>query len=115
MTTAHKRWSNGVHLRHLTTQHSSCPQPILTSCTCPTLHHITRHEVDHLRGKTLVQIRNAMDMGVVGPRSLVAFCHMVLRENVLPAIATMSKLKLLENCVNKAAKSIGSHEMSSTT
>ena len=26
-----------------------------------------------------------MDMGVVGPRSMVAFPHTVLRENVLPA------------------------------
>jgi hypothetical protein len=34
-----------------------------------------------------------MDMGVVGPRSTVAFLHTVLRENVLPAIAVMSKRK----------------------
>ena len=34
-----------------------------------------------------------MDMGVVGPRSTVAFRHTVLRENVLPAIAAMSKSK----------------------
>ena len=26
-----------------------------------------------------------LDLGVVGPRSMVAFPHMVLRENVLPA------------------------------
>jgi hypothetical protein len=36
-------------------------------------------------GKTLAQIRNEMDMGVVGPGSTVAFPHTVLRENVLPA------------------------------
>jgi hypothetical protein len=115
MTTAHQSWSEGVHLRPLTTQHISRPQPILTSCTCPTLHHTAQHAVDHLLGKTLVQIRNGMDMGVVGPRSLVAFCHMVLRENVLPAITVMSKMKLLENRVNKVAKSTGAHEMNSTT
>jgi hypothetical protein len=28
-----------------------------------------------------------MDMGVVGPRSMVAFCHTVPRENVLPAFS----------------------------
>ncbi len=48
--------------------------------------------MDYLRGKTLVQMRNKMDMGVVGPRSLVAFCHMVLRENVLPATVAISKM-----------------------
>jgi hypothetical protein len=54
-------------------------------------------------------------MGVVGPRSLVAFCHTVLRENVLSAIAAMSKMKLLENPVDKAAKSTCAHEINSTT
>jgi hypothetical protein len=52
---------------------------------------MAKRAVDHLRGKTLAQIRNEMDMGVVGPRSTVAFRHTVLRENVLPAIAAMSK------------------------
>jgi hypothetical protein len=56
-----------------------------------------------------------MDMGVVGPRSTVAFRHTVLRENVLPAIATMSKRKPLENRVDEAAKCTGAHEMNSTT
>jgi hypothetical protein len=56
-----------------------------------------------------------MDMGVVGPRSSVTFFYMVLKENVLPAITVMSKMKLLENCVNKVAKSTGAHEMNSTT
>ncbi len=32
-----------------------------------------------------MQIRNEIDMGVVDPRSTVAFPHTVLRENVLPA------------------------------
>ncbi len=62
-----------------------------------------------------MQIRNGMDMGVVGPRSSVTFFYMVLKENVLPAITVMSKMKLLENCVNKVAKSTGAHEMNSTT
>jgi hypothetical protein len=56
-----------------------------------------------------------MNMGVIGLRSLVAFCHMVLRENVPPAIAAMSKMKMLENCVDKTAKSTGAHEMNSMT
>ena len=116
MATAHDRWNDGIqHLRPLTTQHSSRSQPILTSCTCPTLHHIAQRAVDHLRGKTLAQIRNEMDMGVVGPRSTVAFRHTVLRENVLPAIAAMSKRKPLENRVDEAAKCTVAHEMNSTT
>ncbi len=72
-------------MRPLTTQHASRLRPILTSCTCPTLHHLAQRVVDHLRGKTLAQIRNEMGMGVVGPRSTVAFRHTVLRENMLPA------------------------------
>ncbi len=71
-------------MRPLTTQNASRLQPILTSCTCLTLHHLAQRAVNHLRGKTLAQIRNEMDMGVVGPRSTVAFPYMVLRENVLP-------------------------------
>ncbi len=62
-----------------------------------------------------MQIRNEMDMGVVGPRSTVPFCHTVLRENVLPAIVAMSKNKPFENRVDKAAKCTGAHEMNSTT
>jgi hypothetical protein len=98
MTTAHQRWSNIIHLRPLTTQHSSRPQPILTYFTCPTLHHFAQRAVDHLWGKTLAQIRKKKDMGVVGPRSSFASCHTVLRGNVLPAIVAMSKMKLLESC-----------------
>ena len=56
-----------------------------------------------------------MNMGVVGPRSMVAFCHTVLRENVLPAISAMSNNKTLENYVEKAVKCTGAHGMNSTT
>ncbi len=56
-----------------------------------------------------------MDMGVVGPRSSVAFRHTVLRESVLPAIAAASKKRLMENRVDEVAKCTGAHEMNSTT
>lgn len=115
MTTAHERWNDGINLRPLITQHSSRSQPILTACTCPTLHHLAQRAVDYLRGKTLAQIRNEMDMGVVGPRSSVAFRHTVLQENVLPAIAATSKKKLLHNRVGEAVKCTSAHEMNSTT
>jgi hypothetical protein len=49
------------------------------------VHHLAQRAVDHLRGKTLAQIKNKMDMGVVGPRSTVTIPHTVLRENVLPS------------------------------
>ena len=89
MTTAHNRCSsNGgaAQLKPLITHHNSRSQPILTTCTCPTLHHIAQRAVNHLQGKTVAQIRNELDMGIVGHRSSVAFRHTVLRESVLPAI-----------------------------
>lgn len=72
-----------IQLKPLTNQRS---QPILTSCTCPTLHHIAKQAVEHLEGKTLAQLRNEMNMGVVGTRSSVAYRHTALREYVLPMI-----------------------------
>ena len=77
------RGNDGIHLKPLTNQRS---QPMLTSCTCPTLHHMAKQSVEHLNGKTLAQIRNEMNMGVVGTRSSVAHRHTVLRESVLPTI-----------------------------
>lgn len=73
-----------IRLTPLTNQRS---QPMLTSCTCPTLHHIAKQAVEHLNGKTLAQLRNEMNMGVVGIRSSVAYRHTVILESVLPTIA----------------------------
>ncbi len=83
MATASGKENNCIHLKPLTNQRS---QPILTSCTCPTLHHIAKKAVQHLNGKTLAQIRNEMNLGMVGTRSSVAHRHTVLRECVLPII-----------------------------
>ena len=71
----------------LTSEPSSTSQrPILTSCTCTTLHELAQQVVDHLPGRTLQQLRNDTELGVVGTRSSTAFRHTVLRENVLPAL-----------------------------
>ena len=71
----------------LTSEHSSNASPILTSCTCNTLHELAQQVVDHLPGRTLQQLRNDTDFGVVGTRSSMAFRHTVLRENVLPVLS----------------------------
>lgn len=72
----------------LTSEYSSKTQrPILTSCTCSTLHEIAQQIVSHLPGRTLQQLRNEAELGVVGARSSIAFRHTVLRENVLPVIS----------------------------
>lgn len=118
MITSHSRCSsNGgaAQLKPLTTHHNSRSQPILTSCTCPTLHHIAQRAVDHLHGKTVAQIRNELDMGIVGPRSSVAFRHTVLRESVLPAIDMTRRKKILDNLGENDAKITGEDEMDSTS
>lgn len=118
MTASHSRCSsNGVaaQLKPLITHHNSRPQPILTPCTCPTLHHIAQRAVNHLKGKTVAQIRNQMDMGIVGPRSSVAFRHTVLRESVLPAIVMTRRKKILDNNDKNDAKITGEDEMDSTS
>lgn len=46
-------------------------------------------------GKTLEQVRNEIDMGLVGSRSSVAFRHTVLREKVLPTVAETNGIKKL--------------------
>ena len=72
----------------LTSEHSSKPQrPILTSCNCTTLHELAQQVVNYLPGRTLQQLRNETELGVVGTRSSMAFRHTVLRENVLPALS----------------------------
>lgn len=119
MITAHKSPGSGdVHLKPLTTHHSSgSRKPILTSCTCPTLHHLARQAIDHLPGKTLAQIRNEMDTGVTGSRSSVAFRHTVLRENVMPAISLAGRAKFgIAKSASSAseASTSGAEEMNST-
>ena len=72
----------------LTSESSSTSQrPILTSCTCTTLHELAQQVVNHLPGRTLQQLRNDTELGVVGARSSMAFRHTVLRENVLPVLS----------------------------
>ncbi|KAL7542729.1 hypothetical protein ACHAXR_012262 [Thalassiosira sp. AJA248-18] len=124
-TTSHKTGNNNdTYMTPLTTQHSSqLSRPILTSCTCPTLHHLAQQTVDHLPGKTLAQMRNEIDMGLVGARSSVAFRHTVLRENVIPATASSNKLgytrskavqQTEEDANVEKDSSSGVHEMNST-
>jgi len=98
--------NDDTHLKPLlTTQHSKTnSRPILTACTCPTLHHLAQQTVDHLPGKTLAQMRNE----IVGPRSSVAFRHTVLKENVLPSIAARRKPFL--GITNSASIQVDKHE-----
>lgn len=71
----------------LTSEHSSKRRrPILTSCNCTILHELAQQVVHHLPGRTLQQLRNETELGVVGTRSSIAFRHTVLREKVLPAL-----------------------------
>ena len=126
MATASNNTSNGgIHLKPLTTQHKSNTQPILSSCTCPTLHQLAQQTVDYLPGKTLARVRNDIEMGVANTRSSVAFRHTVLRENILPVVAeksqktirldsiTSSSYQQLDNKMDDA-KTTGVHEMNST-
>ena len=69
----------------------AAPRPMLAPCACPSLHSLARRTVEHLPGKTLAQLRNAANLGAVGSRSTVAFRHTVLRETVLPEIATQGR------------------------
>ena len=75
----------GASLKPLLTSHASHPSsPILTSCTCSTLHQLAQQVVEHLPGKSLDTLKNETDSGVVGARSSVAFRHTVLKESILP-------------------------------
>jgi hypothetical protein len=79
-------------LRPLLTEHTSLtPQPILTSCTCPTLHALAKQVVNHLPEKTLQTLRNEVNTGIVGDRSSLPFRHTVLKENVLPQLQTQER------------------------
>mmetsp|Transcript_11942 Transcript_11942/g.24056 ORF Transcript_11942/g.24056 Transcript_11942/m.24056 type:complete len:420 (-) Transcript_11942:104-1363(-) len=111
----------------LTSELSSKSQrPILTSCTCTTLHELAQQVVNHLPGRTLQQLRNDTELGVVGARSSMAFRHTVLRENVLPALAEKeaqswkkfgemsSKEQQQQNEDAKNSSGGGIHEMNST-
>ncbi len=99
MATVVRRNDNGVprsSLRPLTTQQreESSRHPILTSCTCHTLHRLARRTVDYLPGKTMVQLQNEIGGGRASDQSSVAMRHTVLREHVLPAIVPASGNKL---------------------
>ena len=99
MATVVRRNDNGVprsSLRPLTTQQreESSRHPILTSCTCHTLHRLARRTVDYLPGKTMAQLQNEIGGGRASDRSSVAMRHTVLREHVLPAIVPASGNKL---------------------
>ena len=85
--------SNNLLRPLLTSEHASKPQrPILTTCTCNTLHELAQQVVNHLPGKTLQQLRNETELnGVVGTRTSMAFRHTVLSENILPLISSKTK------------------------
>ena len=107
----------------LTSEPSSTSQrPILTSCTCTTLHELAQQVVDHLPGRTLQQLRNDTELGVVGARSSTAFRHTVLRENVLPALSEkkgrswkkFGEAKQLQQGDRNNSSGGGIHEMNTT-
>ena len=75
----------------MTTHASRSSQPILTTCTCPTLHQLASQVVEHLPGKSLQTLKNETGLGVVGIRSSIPFRHSVLKDNVLPALEAGKK------------------------
>ena len=97
LATSNNNDNGGIYLKPLTTQHkSNNSQPILSSCTtCPTLHQLATQTVEYLPGKTLDQVRNHIENGIVSTRSSSALRHTILRENVLPVIEEENKKKKL--------------------
>jgi hypothetical protein len=75
----------------LTTHPSLSSRPILTSCTCPTLHQLAQQVVGYLPGKSLQTLKNETDLGLVGVRTSIPFRHTVLKENVLPVLKANEK------------------------
>jgi len=97
LATSNNNDNGGIYLKPLTTQHkSNNSQPILSSCTtCPTLHQLATQTVEYLPGKTLDQVRNHIENGIVTTRSSLALRHTILRENILPAIEEENSKKKL--------------------
>ena len=82
---------NGERKPLMTTHASLSSQPILTTCTCPTLHQLASQVVEHLPGKSLQTLKNETGLGVVGIRSSIPFRHSVLKDYVLPALKVGKK------------------------
>ena len=84
--------SNSGQLKPLMTTHKTLSsKPILTSCSCSTLHALAQQVVDYLPGKSLQSLKNETNMGTVGFKSSVPFRHTVLTENVFPILKEREK------------------------
>jgi len=67
------------------TSNNVASRPILTPCTCPTLHHLAQRVVDIIPGKSIDQLRNEIDAAAGvrgGGRTSIPFRYTVLKETV---------------------------------
>jgi hypothetical protein len=84
--------SNSGQLKPLMTTHKSLSsKPILTTCSCSTLHALAEQVVEYLPGKSLQTLKNETNLGTVGVRSSIPFRHTVLKDNVLPVLREREK------------------------
>lgn len=67
-------------------------QPLMTTCSCQTLHLLAEQTVDYMNGRTMAHLLN--DSSSNTARSSVALRHTILRENVLPRIEEQNNNKL---------------------
>lgn len=67
------------------TSNNVASRPILTPCTCPTLHHLAQRVVNNIPGKSIDQLRNEIDAAAGvggGGRTSIPFRYTVLKETV---------------------------------
>ncbi|KAL7468211.1 hypothetical protein ACHAXS_008437 [Conticribra weissflogii] len=72
-------------LTHENTSNNIASRPILTSCTCHTLHHLAQRIIEHIPGKSFDQLKNEIDAAAGvggGGRSSIPFRYTVLKEAV---------------------------------
>lgn len=86
--------SGNSRLQPLLTSRASpeAAQPLMTNCSCQTLHLLAEQTVDHMNGRTIAQLQN--DSASNTARSSVALRHTILRSNVLPRIEEQNKNKI---------------------
>mmetsp|Transcript_18561 Transcript_18561/g.25540 ORF Transcript_18561/g.25540 Transcript_18561/m.25540 type:complete len:352 (-) Transcript_18561:88-1143(-) len=64
---------------HLQPQLTSKSRPLLTKCSCPTLHNLASRIVEHTDGKSLSSLRNELQFN--STRSSTSFRHTALKES----------------------------------
>lgn len=85
---------NVMRLQPLLTSRASpeSERPVMTTCSCQTLHLLAEQAVNHMNGRTMAQLQN--DSASVTARSSIALRHTILRENVLPRIEERNNKEL---------------------